>query len=477
MPNKKLKFNSKVRIEGVPSERQALFLRDKHKFIAYGGARGGGKSWAIRYKIKLLAIQFPEIRMLLLRRTLGELYENHTLPLIHDLNGIATYRDSEKCFNFVNGSRLKLGYCDIESDVEHYQGNEYDIVFMDEGTQFTEYQFRCLSACIRGGNPKHPKRMYITCNPGGVGHEWVKRLFIDRRYTEDENPDDYSFIPAKVYDNEYLMANNPGYLKMLKALPSGLRDAWLDGNWETFIGKFFTEFDEKVHVIQPFSIPCDWRRYYVNDYGLDALAGLWIAVDFKGNAYVYREVFNGKDAGNSDGLTVSAAAGLIKELECGERIDQRIAPPDLWSRQKDSGKSVIEIFSDNGLYFAKSDNNRPAGWASLREWLKADMDTDGKPSSKLKIFSNCVNLIRCLPLLQFDPKDGNDAAKEPHKITHLPDALRYWAISRPFSNEKKESKPEFAFEEQAREYERSKNPLSDLGIGVDFDIQYLLGGE
>jgi phage terminase large subunit len=453
MPSKYLKFASKIKFDGTPSERQKLFLTDEHKYIAYGGARGGGKSWSIREKTKLLAIQYPGIRMLLLRRTLGELYENHTIPLVHDLNGIATYRDSEKCFNFVNGSRLKLGYCDIETDVEHYQGNEYDVIFMDEGTQFTEYQFRCLSACVRGGSPNHPKRMYVTCNPGGVGHEWVKRLFIDKSYTEDENPADYSFIPAKVYDNDYLMKNNPEYLKTLKSLPLELREAWLNGEWDTFVGKYFTEFSKENHVIEPFPISKDYRRYYVNDYGLDALAGLWIAVSPDETAYVYKEVFNGKDAENSVGLTVSEAAKLIKTLEGSDKPDLRIAPPDLWSRQKDSGKSVIEIFSDNGIYFAKSDNSRIAGWMALREWLKVGYKPDGTPFTKLKIFSNCVNLIRCLPLMQFDKKDGNDAAKEPHKISHLPDALRYWAISRPCSAVINEPEPQFPFQSMQDDYD------------------------
>ena len=162
-----------------PNEKQAEFLKARERFIAYGGARGGGKSWAVRKKAWLLAVNYAGIRILLLRRTFPELRENHILPLMSDLKGIAQYKESEKAFLFPNGSRVKLGYCDTEGDVLQYQGQEYDVIFMDEATQFSEYQFQTLTACLRGANGL-PKRMYLTCNPGGVGHTWVKRQYIHR---------------------------------------------------------------------------------------------------------------------------------------------------------------------------------------------------------------------------------------------------------------------------------------------------------
>ena len=154
---------------GVPNEKQKLFLQCRAKYIAFGGARGGGKSWAVRTKAKLMALRYPGIRMLLARRTLGEVWDNHVLPLQQDLQGIARYREAEKAFLFANGSRLRFGYCDSERDVLQYQGQEYDVIFLDEATQFTEFQFFTLTACLRGTG-SCPRRMYLTCNPGGVGH-------------------------------------------------------------------------------------------------------------------------------------------------------------------------------------------------------------------------------------------------------------------------------------------------------------------
>ena len=164
------------------------FFEAKTKYTLYGGARGGGKSWAIRRKAALLCFQYPGIRILIMRRSFNELRENHILPLQEELNGFAKYKDIDKSFTFTNGSRIKLGYCDTESDVLQYQGQEYDIVFIDEATQMTWYQFTMMKPILRGVN-NFPKRIYLTANPGGVGHAWVKRLFIDRVFEKNERKD------------------------------------------------------------------------------------------------------------------------------------------------------------------------------------------------------------------------------------------------------------------------------------------------
>lgn len=189
--------------------KQIQFFKARERFIAYGGARGGGKSWALRQKAVMLALRYAGIRILLLRRTYPDLQENHINVLQSMLMGFVKYVDKRKVFEFPNGSTLKLGYCASESDVLQYQGQEYDIIFIDEATQFTEYQFETLTACMRGAND-FPKRMYLTCNPGGVGHQWVKRLFISHKYKASECPADYVFIAATVFDNKILLDKRPG---------------------------------------------------------------------------------------------------------------------------------------------------------------------------------------------------------------------------------------------------------------------------
>ena len=414
---------------GKPNPRQCEFFLARKRFIAYGGARGGGKSWAVRKKASLLAISYPGCRILILRRTLAELRENHVRPLMADLKGIAVYRDSEKSFTFANSSLILCGYCDCERDLMRYQGQEFDFIFIDEATQMEEYVFIRLKACLRGANP-FPKRMYLTCNPGGVGHAWVKRLFIERRYREGERPEDHLFISARVYDNEALLESDPEYLRNLQSLPEQLRRAWLDGNWDLFEGQYFREFDRAVHCVEPFDLPSDCRRYLAMDYGLDMLACVWVAQLPDGGLVVYREL-------NESGLIVSAAAKRILTLSEGERYERILMPPDLASRQKDTGKSVLSLFAEHGVSGVRADNRRVPGWLALKELLKPVPHPAGEGmTAKLQIFSSCTALAQNLSCLLRDRKNPTDASTEPHDITHLPDALRYFALDYREKNQK-----------------------------------------
>ncbi|MBQ8448053.1 MAG: phage terminase large subunit [Clostridia bacterium] len=400
-----------------PSEKQKEFMLSRAKYTAYGGARGGGKSWALRYKLLLLCLRYAGIRTVIIRRTFPELRENH-VGALYELavkTGLAEYSETHKAFNFINGSVIKLGYLATESDLLQYQGQEFDIIALDEATQLFEKAFAMLAASLRGANP-FPKRMYLTCNPGGVGHGWVKRLFIDRAFRKGENPEDYRFIPARVYDNAPLMESNPEYVKQLEMLPEELRKAWLFGEWDVFAGQFFTEFDARVHSAK-LTLPKNAEHYCALDYGLDMLAALFIAVDGEGRAYVYDEIYE-------SGLIVSAAAEKIRAKSTEDMIF--IAPADLWSRQKDSGKSIAELFSEGGVYLTKLRPERVAGWLALREWLKTD--ENGRPMMKIDV--KCQNILRTMPLLMHDERRHGDAATEPHEITHAPDALRYFASFR-----------------------------------------------
>ena len=406
-----------------PNPKQKDFLLAKTRFVGYGGSRGGGKSWAVRTKAMLLSIKHGGIRILILRRTLPELRENHIIPMTTDLNGVAVYRDSDKSFTFPNKSRIRFGYCDTEMDVHQYQGQEYDVIFMDEATHFTEYQFSCLTACLRGTN-NFPKRFYVTCNPGGVGHSWVKRLFIDRDYNDGENPDDYSFIAAKVYDNTALMQADPQYVKRLEALPDDQRRAWLDGDWDVLAGRYFEEFKRDIHVIEPFTIPQHWTRMAALDYGWDMLACLWVALDESGRGVIYREVYE-------HGLLINEAAERLRPF-LRETDGIIFAPHDLWGRSADTGKSQAERFGEEGVDLLRvKAMGRVDGWMAIKEWLSS---ADGQPG--LQFFNTCPNIIRTLPLLQHDDRNPNDCANEPHEITHAPDALRYLLAGRPLPAQK-----------------------------------------
>jgi len=413
----------------APQPKQEQFLEATAKYVAYGGARGGGKSWAVRMKAQILCFCYPGYRALILRRTYQELLKNHIQVLQRELYQVSKYNGTEKTLTFLNGSTIEFGYCKRESDVERYRGLEYDAIFLDEGTFFTYFQFRTLAASVRGIG-KVPRRMYITCNPGGVGHAWVKRLFVDRLYEKGEDPSDYVFIPAKVDDNPILMEHDPDYVKFLDSLPNGIREAWRDGDWDVFAGQFFTEFSRETHVVDPVEAQKWWRWYVTIDYGMDMLAAYLIAVDETGTAWVTDEAYEGRDLGDGhDGLIISAAATRLLKLASGRKVTW-LAPPDMWNKRQESGKSAADIFRDNGIVLVKTSNNRTAGWFAVRERLKVITGKDGIKSTKLKIFRGCANLIRTLPLLIYDPNNPSDCLTEPHEITHAPDALRgfcvYW---------------------------------------------------
>ncbi len=167
-----------------PNEKQRLALLENHRYVGYGGARGGGKSWFVRWKAILLALNYPGIKILITRRTYRELLNNHIAPLLGLLGSAARYSHTDKCFSFPNGSTIWFGYCACDGDMDRYQGSEYDVIFLDEATQLSEYQMRAIAACLRGVN-SFPKRMYFTCNPGGQGHAYIKRVFIDRQSGKD----------------------------------------------------------------------------------------------------------------------------------------------------------------------------------------------------------------------------------------------------------------------------------------------------
>ena len=408
-----------VHISGVPNKKQAEFFASRAKYTAYGGARGGGKSWALRRKLVGLCLNYAGIKCLIIRRTYAELKANHLIPLIKEYGDILEYSDSEKAISFQNGSRIFLGYCSSERDVQRYQGQEYDIIAIDEATQLSEYQFSIFKASLRGVND-FPKRIYLTCNPGGVGHSWVKRLFIDRDFHPNEDPLEYRFISALVYDNEALLKSNPSYVEQLNALPQRLRDAWLLGRWDVFEGQFFSEFSEERHVIKANAIPNNIKRFLAFDYGFDMLAVLMVAKDVDGNLYVENELCR-------QNLTLGEAAEAIVSFVGNKRVEYAVASPDLWNRRQDSGKSGFEIMSSVfGMPpMIAADDRRIAGWRVLKEYLSK---RDKKPS--LYICSRCENLITSMQALLCDKSRIEDASSEPHSITHTPEALRYAVMSR-----------------------------------------------
>ena len=402
--------------------KQKQFIDASASEVLFGGAAGGGKSYGQIVDALIFALKYPRSKQLILRRTYKEL-EDSLIQTADELYPETIYKYNKSSHNgkFTNGSIIHFRYCDKERDVYKYQSAEYDIVRFDELTHFTEKMYRYLISRVRGTNG-YPKQIKSSTNPGGVGHSWVKERFIDIGAPNQECKGRI-FIPSMVQDNVFLMNSDPEYVKRLEKLDEKEKQALLYGNWDLFDGQYFTEWKRDLHVIEPFEIPKHWRRYFVMDYGLDMLAGYWIAVDMYGRAYVYREIYE-------SGLIISEAAKRICALT-DEEIYANIAPPDLWNRRQDTGKSAAEIFAENGVRLVRANNDRVQGWYNLKEWLRPCKDETGATIAPLRIFSNCLNLIRTLPSVAMDSKNPNDVAREPHELTHAPDAIRYFVAGRP----------------------------------------------
>lgn len=433
--------------EERPNARQAAFFASRARYTMYGGARGGGKSWAARRKAVLLCIRYDGLRVLIVRRTMPELRENHILPLMAELDGYARYRQDDRAFIFPNKSRLKLGYCDCDSDMLQYQGNEFDCIFFEEATNLEESWIRFIASALRSVRTDgFMPRIYYTCNPGGVSHAYFKRLFIDRQFSDGEDPEDYLYIPATVKDNTVLMQRNPEYIKQLMALPYNLRRAHLDGDWNVFDGAFFAELRlspkpladaTMTHVVEPFEIPYSWRIYRSFDWGYSKpSACLWWAVDYDGRAYLVDELYTCAARGGTmipdTGLKWSSdqVFAEIHRRE-SERFPGRqitgVADPAIWA--ENGGEPIVAAADRHQVYFDRADHTRIAGWMQVRRRLQ--FGDDGRPM--LYIFSTCKNTLRTLPILQYsarDPEDLDTTAED-----HIADALRYFCMMSPLAPE------------------------------------------
>ena len=439
-----------------PNPKQKLFLADHHKYLAFGGARGGGKSWSVRVKSVLLAMRWKGIIIMIIRRSYPELYANHIKPFKRMLpKALYKYNDSKKEITFVNGSQIVFKYCSNEKDLDNFQGTECDIMFIDEATQFTEEQFKILNACVRGVSDreedKFPKRVYLTCNPGGVGHQWVKRLFIDRNYIDGEDPDDYNFIQSGVRDNKILMEQQPEYIKQLEALPPKLREAWLNGSWDIFFGQFFEDFMDRpehyvdrqwTHVIEPFNIPDGWKIYRSFDWGYaKPFSCGWWAVDYDGVVYRILELYGCTREPNT-GLkwTPAQVFAEIHKIETehpwlkGKRI-QGVADPAIWDAE--FGESIADVAAKHQVFFSKGDHQRIPGWMQVH--YRMAFDENGFPM--MYVFKNCKAFIRTMPLLQYDDHKVEDLDTEGED--HVADEVRYFLMSRPIKPRVKHKPDEY----------------------------------
>ena len=429
---------NKIMLE-VPTftEKQMQLFCSNKRVVIYGGARGGGKSFVIRWMAVILALKYPKIKILIMRSSYPELENNHIIPLQEILNGVARYNDNKKCFKFDNGSYIFFRYCSNKKDLKNIQGHEYEVIFIDEATNLEEEWLKKIRASNRS-TTKYKKQFIMTCNPGGVGHNYIKRL-KERRFLPKEKAEDYQFIQAKLDDNPYLMEADPEYRQALEELPEKIRKAWLDGDFDIYDGMFFDSFRDnpdgyetgiQTHVIKGKKPAPGWKYFMAYDWGTaKPWAALWFCTDYDGRMYCILEAYgmkkNEPNVGNRwvDDKQFTEIARIEREHPWlkGQKI-RHIADPSIFKAQN-TGLSTADIALKHGIVFEKGENERIAGWRQVRN--RMEFDEDGRPM--LLIYDNCEHLRRTMVIAQHDDVDPEDLDSDGED--HLLDCLRYGAMA------------------------------------------------
>ena len=409
---------------------QTEFLAASETDVLYGGAAGGGKSYAMLVDPLRYAHRAAH-RGLIIRRSMPELREliDKSRELYPKAFPGCKYREVEKMWNFPSGAKIEFGFLERDADVYRYQGQAYSWIGFDEITHLpTEFSWNYLASRLRTTDSEIIPYMRCTANPGGVGAHWVKKRYIDPAdYNESFEGSDgltRKFIPAKLDDNPYL-AKDGRYEKMLMALPPTQRKQLLEGNWDVNEGAAFTEFNLEDHVIPPFEIPINWERVKGIDYGYASeSACVWATVDpSDGTLIVYRELYQ-------KGLTGQDLGYAITEMELQDPFSVAgVLDTAAWNRTGTTGPTVGETLVRQGHKLRRADKNRIQGKIQIHEYLR--VQHTGRP--KIQIFNTCPNLIReiqSIPLDSSNPEDVDTRAQD-----HAYDALRYLIMSRPRVND------------------------------------------
>jgi len=399
--------------------RQTFALTRPEFEVLYGGARGGGKTdagiaWLTR------DVDNPRYRALVIRRNADDLHDwiDRAITLYRKCGKVEVV-GKPAIIRFPSGATIRTGHLKDEQAYSKYQGHEYHRMLIEELTQIpTEEMYLKLISSCRSTDTSLKPRVFATTNPGNIGHDWVKKRFVERcepmkPYFDPITQRKRIFVPATVDDNPTLIKADPSYVTFLEGLDDNLKRAWRYGDWDIFAGQYFGEFRRDVHVCKPFEIPKSWNKIRCLDYGFQAPACcLWLAIDYDNNIYVYRELYE-------TGLTYKNLAIAIAE-RTHEDIDYTVADTEMFAKTRDTGEYGHDLMAEWGVPIGGANKERIHGWQTIRHRLQG---------RSIQIFENCTNLIRTLPAAIYDDHKVEDISSKSED--HALDALRYGLMSIP----------------------------------------------
>ena len=459
-PRPSITITDTLDFEAAPQEKEIIFapnpgpqtefLAANEREVLYGGAAGGGKTYSL-IADPMRYFDNSQFNGLILRRTNDELREIiwKTQEIYPKAFKGAKWQEKKSQWVFPSGARLWLTYLERDEDVLRYQGQAFSYIAFDELTQHpTPFAWNYMRSRLRTTDPDLPIFMRATTNPGGPGHGWVKAMFVDPapantpfsatdietgeelRYP-DSHPDragqplfNRRFIPASLYDNPYL-SNDGAYEANLLSLPEMQRRQLLEGDWAIATGAAFPEFRTNIHVVDPFEIPHNWRKFRSCDFGYSSFSAVhWYAIDPAYNTLiVYRELYLSKHTGRDLAKAVMAA-------EAGESVSYGVLDSSCWHNRGQIGPSIAEEMISEGCRWRPSDRSagsRVAGKNRLHELLKVDEYSE-QPG--IVFFNTCRQIIADLPVIPSDPK-GSDDIDPRYASDHSYDSIRYGIQSRP----------------------------------------------
>lgn len=441
--------------------------------LLYGGAAGAGKSHLLRVYAIYCALEVPNCQIYIFRKSYKQLVLNHfqgptgfnsmLQPLVKE--GRVRINKSDMQILWDNGSIINLCHMQHEENMYDYQGAEFHVLLMDEGTHITETGYRFLRSRVRqpeGFVPDHMKpfvpRIIVGTNPGGISHWYYKNNFVDaappfKVWQADDDDGGFSraFCPAKLVDNPSL--DYKDYSKRLQGSSNDpdMVNALLDGNWDILSGAFFGNvWDRDVHVLEPFKLPECTTVVRGYDYGSAApYSVLWIATlheSFatdthffaKGSKIVINEIYGGVSGKNNKGLEEPSEvqAKKILDFEKDPEFQYILNKNPVLAGNADNqifmnfnGTRIYDAFRDAGVYFKPSDKSGGSiavGLAKISSMLAVATNPERvREEPALYIFNTCGNLINIISSIERDERKPEVVSNKAGVNDHALDVLRY----------------------------------------------------